>query len=70
MRRVSLRKRRRRARPDWGIHRAIVALTEKMVRGEGFGTVLADGTRIAAERIGRGAEEYAVHIGGPGTGYA
>jgi aldehyde:ferredoxin oxidoreductase len=48
----------------WGNHRAIVALTEKMVRGEGFGKVLADGTQKAAERIGRGSEEYAVHIGG------
>ena len=39
-------------------------MVEKIVRREGFGAVLADGVRIAAERIGKGAEEYAVHIGG------
>ena len=48
----------------WGNHGGMVAMVEKVVRREGFGAVLADGVRIAAERIGRGAEQYAVHIGG------
>ncbi|MBI4186908.1 MAG: aldehyde ferredoxin oxidoreductase family protein [Chloroflexi bacterium] len=48
----------------WGNHRAMVAMLEKLVRREGFGAVLADGTRRAAERIGRGSERYAVHAGG------
>jgi aldehyde:ferredoxin oxidoreductase len=48
----------------WGNHRAIVAMLEALGRREGFGDVLADGVRLAAERIGRGAEEYAVHIHG------
>jgi aldehyde:ferredoxin oxidoreductase len=52
----------------WGDHRAMVAMTEKLARREGFGDVLADGVRKAAERIGRGAEEYAVHIGGQELG--
>lgn len=52
----------------WGNHRAIVAMTEKIARREGFGDVLADGVRKAAERIGRGAEELAVHIGGAELG--
>jgi aldehyde:ferredoxin oxidoreductase len=52
----------------WGNHRAIVAMTEKMVKREGFGDVLADGVKVAAERIGRGAEKYAVHIGGQELG--
>ena len=52
----------------WGNHRAIVAMTEKMVRREGFGDVLADGVRAAAEKIGQGAEQYAVHIGGQELG--
>jgi aldehyde:ferredoxin oxidoreductase len=52
----------------WGNHRGIVAMTEKMVRREGFGDVLADGVRAAAEKIGRGAEAYAVHIGGQELG--
>ena len=48
----------------WGNHRAIVAMTEKIAKREGFGDVLADGVKKAAERIGRGAQEFAVHIGG------
>jgi len=48
----------------WGSHEAIVAMTEKLARREGFGDVLADGVRLAAERIGKGAEEFAVHIHG------
>jgi aldehyde:ferredoxin oxidoreductase len=52
----------------WGNHRAMIAMTEKLARREGFGEVLADGVKKAAERIGRGAEEYAVHIGGQELG--
>ncbi|GAG03100.1 unnamed protein product, partial [marine sediment metagenome] len=52
----------------WGNHRGIVAMTEKMVKREGFGDVLADGVKAAAEKIGKGAEEYAVHIGGQELG--
>ena len=52
----------------WGNHRAIVAMTEKMARREGLGDVLADGVKVAAEKIGRGSELYAVHIGGQELG--
>ncbi|MBN1189500.1 MAG: aldehyde ferredoxin oxidoreductase family protein [Dehalococcoidales bacterium] len=52
----------------WGNHRAIVAMTEKMCKREGFGAILADGVRAAAEKIGKGAEKYAVHIGGQELG--
>ena len=48
----------------WGNSAAVVALTEQMARGEGFGAVLADGSKRAAERIGRGSEEYAMHVAG------
>jgi aldehyde:ferredoxin oxidoreductase len=48
----------------WGNHKAIIAILEALGRREGFGDVLADGVRLAAERIGEGAEEYAVHIHG------
>ncbi len=48
----------------WGNARAIVQLTRLIGRREGFGAVLADGVRKAAQRIGRGAEQYAVHVGG------
>lgn len=52
----------------WGNHQAMIAMTEKLARREGFGAVLADGVKIAAERIGSGAKEYAVHIGGQECG--
>jgi aldehyde:ferredoxin oxidoreductase len=52
----------------WGNHRSIIAVTEKMAKREGFGDVLADGVRVAAERIGNGADEFAVHIGGQELG--
>ena len=48
----------------WGNHKAIVAVTEKLARREGFGATLADGVRVAAERIGKGADKYAMHIQG------
>lgn len=48
----------------WGNHRAIVAMTEKLVKREGFGDVIADGVKAAAKRIGKGADEYAIHIQG------
>jgi len=49
----------------WGNHGAIVEVTRQIAAGEGFGgRVLADGAKVAAERIGRGAEQYAMHVGG------
>jgi aldehyde:ferredoxin oxidoreductase len=48
----------------WGNHRAIVAMTAKMAKREGFGAVLADGVKKAAERIGKGAEAFAIHVQG------
>ncbi|GAJ10129.1 unnamed protein product, partial [marine sediment metagenome] len=52
----------------WGNHHSIVAMTEKLAKREGFGDILADGVKIAAEKIGKGAEQYAVHIGGQELG--
>ena len=48
----------------WGNDEAIVALTEKIARRHGFGDVLADGVKIAAREIGRGADRFAVHVSG------
>jgi aldehyde:ferredoxin oxidoreductase len=48
----------------WGNHRSIVAMTEKLAKREGFGDVLADGVKVAAEKIGKGADPYAIHVGG------
>lgn len=51
----------------WGNHEAAIKLLNMMVKREGFGNVIADGPRRAAERIGRGAEKLVVHV--KGTGY-
>jgi len=48
----------------WGNHKSIVAMTEKLAKREGFGAVLADGVQVAAEKIGKGSEKYAIHIQG------
>jgi len=48
----------------WGNQEAIVVMTEKLAKREGFGDVLADGVKVAAEKIGRGAEQYAIHVRG------
>jgi len=48
----------------WGNHKAIVDMTHKLAKREGFGRVLADGVKMAASRINRGAEEMAIHIHG------
>ncbi len=42
----------------WGNQAAIMALLKKMVRREGAGDLLAEGSRIAAQKIGKGAERY------------
>lgn len=52
----------------WGNSQAIVAMAEKIAKREGFGDVLADGVKMAAERIGKGAADFAVHIGGQELG--
>jgi aldehyde:ferredoxin oxidoreductase len=52
----------------WGNHQAIVAMTEKMVKREGLGDILADGVKVAAAKIGKGAEAYAIHVGGQEPG--
>ena len=48
----------------WGNHQAIVAMTEKLAKREGFGDILADGVKVAATKIGKGADQYAMHVGG------
>lgn len=48
----------------WGNAEAAVELCRKIAVREGFGDVLADGVRMAAQRIGGGAEIYAMHVQG------
>jgi len=53
----------------WGNASAILAMLEKIGRREGLGEVLADGVERAAKQIGKGAEEYAIHIHGQEPGF-
>lgn len=48
----------------WGNGEEVISLVEDICKRERFGDILADGVKTAAERIGRGSEKYAVHVGG------
>lgn len=50
----------------WGNTDAVIKLLDKIVKRDGFGAVLADGPKKAAERIGGDAPKFAVHIKGTG----
>ena len=49
---------------NFGNHEAMVALLRMMAYREGIGDLLADGTRAAAKKIGKGSEKYAMHVKG------
>jgi aldehyde:ferredoxin oxidoreductase len=53
----------------WGNPDAMIAMVEKIGRREGLGAVLADGVERAARQIGKGAEEYAIHVHGQEPGF-
>ncbi len=48
----------------WGKSAEIIRLTEMIIHREGIGDILADGVRLAAQRIGKRSEQYAMHAGG------
>lgn len=48
----------------WGNANAMVQLTERIARREGFGDLLAEGSERAAKAIGRGTEEYLITFKG------
>ena len=49
---------------SWGDAEAIVELVRRIALRDGIGDVLADGVKRAAQRIGEGAEAFAIHAGG------
>jgi len=54
----------------FGNAEAMVQLVEKIGKREGAGELLADGVKVAAEKIGNGADKLALHIKGVEvTGY-
>jgi aldehyde:ferredoxin oxidoreductase len=48
----------------WGNHDAALQLVERTARREGFGDLLAEGSMRMAQRLGKGAEAYAMHVKG------
>lgn len=53
----------------WNNPSAVLAMLKKVVKREEFGDVLADGVKRAAEKIGQGAVEWAINMGGQEPGY-
>ncbi len=51
----------------WGNHDAVIAILDKIAYREGVGELLADGVKAASERLGKGSEEFALHIKGQDT---
>jgi len=49
---------------NWGNDEALVDLVSKMAYREGVGDLLADGTWRASEKIGKGSDEFAIHVQG------
>jgi aldehyde:ferredoxin oxidoreductase len=48
----------------WGNASAIRKLVDLIIAREGIGDLLADGSALAAERLGKGSETFAMHSGG------
>jgi aldehyde:ferredoxin oxidoreductase len=48
----------------WGNTDAIIGVLKKMCLREGIGDLLAEGSREAAKKIGRGAEQFSMDVGG------
>ena len=51
-------------RLTFGNGEALLTMLERICRKEGFGAVLAEGSRRAAQMIGRGAEKFAIEVKG------
>jgi len=50
--------------PHWGNHEAVVALVKKIAYREGIGDLLAEGTKRAAAKVGKGSEHFAMNVKG------
>ncbi len=49
---------------EFGDGRLVVELVEKIARREGIGDLLAEGSRVMAERLGGGSDHFAMHVKG------
>jgi aldehyde:ferredoxin oxidoreductase len=48
----------------WGNYDAVLALIRKLAHKEDFGSFLADGVKSASEKLGKGSQDFAIHIKG------
>jgi aldehyde:ferredoxin oxidoreductase len=48
----------------WRDEEVMMKLIKKIAFREGFGNLLAEGVKVASEKIGKGSEEFAIHIKG------
>lgn len=48
----------------WGDEESILKLIEIMAKREGFGDILAEGTRVAAQKVGRDSMNFALQVKG------
>lgn len=48
----------------WGNHEAIMQLVKDIISRKGIGDLLADGVKVASERIGKKSEAFAIHVHG------
>lgn len=49
---------------SWGNSYAVIEMIHKIARREGLGDLLANGVKIASERLGKGSEKFANHVKG------
>lgn len=49
---------------EWGNHKDIVKLVEMIGERKGIGRLLGEGSKVAAQKLGRGSEEFAIHVKG------
>lgn len=49
---------------EWGNEDAMVRMVETLAYRKGFGNFLADGVKEAARKLGKGSEEFAIHVKG------
>ena len=49
---------------SWRDSNTVIELTRKIAKREGIGALLADGIMRAAAKLGRGADQYAIHVQG------
>lgn len=49
---------------EWGNRKQALELLEMIARREGFGNILAEGAKNAAKKLGKGSEEFAIHVKG------